>query len=244
MYLPSLVDTLDFGGPVGAIFVRQAQVRWTDQASFGQWAVSLENPESVVAVPGTASLVTADSDRVPDIVGSILFENKAGRFWFGGLVRDIRIDSGAAPASTQNRWGAALSAQGIIPVGPRDDFKYNVYGGNGVGRYQPLGFFPDGVVNTTGGLALPRDIGGYGALRHFWKDNLRSSIVLSASRASLPAGAFDGLNKSDQSAHINLIWTPVRNVDVGMEFIHARRELESGQTGSLNRVQFSSKFTF
>ena len=244
MYTPSFADTLDFGGPVGTIFVRQAQVRWTDKHPFGQWAISLEEPESIVAVPGTGTLVTADSDRVPDIVGSIVFEGKAGKFWFGSLVRDIRIDSGAAPAATQNKWGAALSAQGVIPTGERDDFKYNFYTGNSIGRYQPLGFFPDGVVNTTGGLGLPRVVGGFGAFRHFWKENLRSSLVLSASRGELPSGTFGGINKSDESAHMNLIWTPVRNVDLGMELIHARRELENGQTGSLNRVQFSSKFTF
>src|SRR5437773_7281413 len=44
MYVPSLPETLDFGGPVGQIFDRQAQVRWTqsfDGSSSpapGQWS--------------------------------------------------------------------------------------------------------------------------------------------------------------------------------------------------------------
>ena len=58
MYVPALPETLDFGGPVGQIFDRQAQVRWTQSfdgsaaIAAGQWSVSLENPESVVTVPG------------------------------------------------------------------------------------------------------------------------------------------------------------------------------------------------
>ena len=61
MFVPSLPETLDFGGPVGQIFARQAQVRWTQAfdgsrvGTPGQWSVSLENPESVVTVPGGAS---------------------------------------------------------------------------------------------------------------------------------------------------------------------------------------------
>src|SRR5689334_19303444 len=39
-------ETLDFGGTVGEIFVRQAQLRWTEKFSRGDWSVSAENPES------------------------------------------------------------------------------------------------------------------------------------------------------------------------------------------------------
>ena len=69
MYVPSLPETLDFGGPVGQIFDRQAQVRWTQpfggsgSLAAGQWSVALENPESVVTVPGGANF-RADDDRV------------------------------------------------------------------------------------------------------------------------------------------------------------------------------------
>src|SRR6266567_4479461 len=50
----ALPDTLDFGGPVGQIFDRQAQVRWTQRfggsgsPTSGQWSVGLENPETAV----------------------------------------------------------------------------------------------------------------------------------------------------------------------------------------------------
>jgi hypothetical protein len=244
LFVPAFAETLDFGGPVGTIFARQAQVRWTDRWGSSTWAVSLENPESIVAIPGTASTVTADADRVPDIVASDMFQTSVGKFYFGALLRDIRVDSASAPAATQNRWGSGLSLAGVLPVGPLDDFRFNVYGGDDIGRYQPLGFFPDAVVDTSGGIGLINVVGGYGAFRHFWKPGLRTNLVLSASSGQLPAGTFGGINKSDASSHINLIWSPVKNADVGVEFIHARREVESGQTGSLNRIQFSSKFSF
>src|SRR6202162_135532 len=73
----SLPDTLDFGGPVGQIFDRQAQVRWTQSfgasagGGGGQWSVGLENPETVVQIPGGASF-RADDDHWPDITGQVL----------------------------------------------------------------------------------------------------------------------------------------------------------------------------
>jgi hypothetical protein len=47
MYVPALPETLDFGGPVGQIFDRQAQVRWTQpfdatgSIASGRWSVAL-----------------------------------------------------------------------------------------------------------------------------------------------------------------------------------------------------------
>src|SRR5882762_1827742 len=102
MYVPSLPETLDFGGPVGQIFDRQAQVRWTQpfggsgSLAAGQWSVALENPESVVTVPGGANF-RADDDRVPDITGQVLFNTSMGKLAVSGILREIRADS-TAPA--------------------------------------------------------------------------------------------------------------------------------------------------
>src|SRR5437899_10708201 len=62
----SLPDTLDFGGPVGQIFDRQAQVRWTQSlgpsawGAGGQWSLGLENPETVGQIPGGRRFRTDD----------------------------------------------------------------------------------------------------------------------------------------------------------------------------------------
>jgi len=73
MMVSALPETLDFGGPAGQTFVRQAQVRWTQPFSGGQWSVALENPETVVTRPDGSSL-RADDDRVFDLTGNIGFK--------------------------------------------------------------------------------------------------------------------------------------------------------------------------
>src|SRR4029078_9847195 len=71
MYVPSSQAQVDFGGPVGQIFDRQAQIRWTQPFSAagshagGRWSVALENPESVVTLPGGGSF-PADDEHFPD----------------------------------------------------------------------------------------------------------------------------------------------------------------------------------
>lgn len=238
----AIPDTLDFGGPVGNIFVRQTQVRWTQPFSRGNWEISLESPESAIASGGV--LLRPDDDRYPDIVGRVnLLKTPNGDFWGSILARNIRIDQ---PGTVDNKWGAAIQLGAIIPfktsVGT-DDFKIAVNYGNVIGRYQELGFFPDGVL-VNNQLELLDVVSGFASYRHFWSPQLRSSLVLSASSADYPSGAAGTLNKAARSAHVNLIWTPFPSVDLGIEYIYGRREIQNGQDGDLNRLQFSAKYAF
>ena len=247
MYVPSLPETLDFGGPVGQIFDRQAQVRWTqsfdgsDSLAGGQWSVSLENPESVLTVPGGANF-RADDDRFPDITGQVVFNTSMGKIALLGILREIRGDS-KTPFVLDQAWGGAFSVAGVIPTIGKDDVRFTVSAGNAIGRYSD-GFFPDGVVVADGQIHLPKQWGWFAAYRHFWNDRLRSNIVLSTASENNPSGAPASTNKSTRSAHVNLIWSPVANTDLGMEYIYGFRETEDGQKGHLNRLQASAKYSF
>ena len=247
MYVPSLPETVDFGGPVGQIFDRQAQVRWTQpfdaagSVSPGQWSVALENPESVLTVPRGASL-RADDDHCPDFTTQAVFDTAKGRIAVSGLLRQIRADS-KTPAVIDGKWGGALSVAGILPTFGKDDVRFTLSAGNVVGRYSN-GFFPDGIVATDGQLRLPKQWTWYAAYRHFWTEQLRSSVVLSAAGEDNPAGTPAATNQSTQSAHVNLIWSPVAHTDLGLEFIHATRRTEDGQSGRLDRLQASAKYSF
>ena len=247
MYVPSLPETLDFGGPVGQIFARAAQIRWTQSfdgsgsVAAGQWSVGLENPESVVTVPGGVNF-RADDDRLPDITGQVVFNTSRGKIAVSGILREIRADSGA-PAVVDQTLGGALSVAGVIPTIGKDDVRFTLSAGNAIGRYSD-GFFPDGVVGVDGQSRLSKQWGWYAAYRHFWHDRLRSNVVLSGASENNPPGAPAGTNKSIQSAHANLIWSPVATTDLGVEYIYASRTTEDGLKGHLNRLQASAKYTF
>src|SRR3954464_15645133 len=97
-------ETLDFGGALGELFVRQAQVRWTQKLAAGEWSLSAENPESVLAVPGRSTTFRSDSDQAPDLVGRVKIAAARGVYSVGVLAREIHVDSATAPAASGGKW--------------------------------------------------------------------------------------------------------------------------------------------
>jgi hypothetical protein len=161
----------------------------------------------------------------------------------GGLVRNVRVDSAALGANS-GKWGGALAFTGILPAGQRDDLRFNFNAGTAIGRYQNGAFFPDGYLAADGTLRLAHQASGYVAYRHFWAPALRSTFEYAAANSTPPAGTAAGINKSDRSQHVNLIWSPVSAVNLGVEYIHAQRTVVGGDRGTLNRLQFSAQYSF
>ena len=237
-------ETLDFGGPAGEIFIRQAQLRWTQKFARGDWSVSAESPESLFAVPGSATPFRSDSDHFPDLTGRTKFTLGRGTYSLGVLGRNIHIDSPSAPAASGGKWGGAATVNGIVPMFGRDDLRFDLNAGNAIGRYQVSGFLPDGYLDASGHVRLARQDSAFIAYRHFWTPTLRSTLELSATNSKPPAGTFNGINQSDHSQHLNLIWSPVANVNLGGEILHADRTVTGGARGDLNRLQFSAQYNF
>lgn len=235
-------ETVDFGGPAGVIFARQAQLRWTRPFAGGRWALALENPETVVSLPSGESF-RADDDHFPDITGQIKFDTSRGSYSIAGLARQLRVDSASAPASRDRKWGAALGVNGVVPLFAKDDVRFSAYYGDAIGRYS-VGFFSDALLDADAHLVLPNQWLAMAAYRHFWSPNLRSTIALSGLRSNNPAATAGSVNKAAQSAHVNVIWSPVAQVNLGLEYLHATREIQSGETGRLNRIQTSAQYVF
>ena len=235
------IETLDFGGPSGEIFVRQAQVRWTQKYAGGDWSVSAESPESLIAVPGNAAPFRSDSDHAPDFTARVRHGVGRATYSLGALVRNVHID---ALGANSGRWGGALAFSGIVPAGTRDDLRFDLNAGNAIGRYQVGGYFPDGYLDGSGKLELAHQASGFVAYRHFWSPRLRSTVEYSAANSAPPAGTAAGINKSDRSQHLNLIWSPIGAVNLGAEYIHAQRTVVGGDSGNLSRFQFSAQYNF
>ncbi len=240
----SLPETLDFGGPVGELFIRQTQVRWTDGFDGGSWSVAAESPESFLTTASAAGGANAasDDDKVPDLVARLDFNTSAGRYALAAMARNIRVDK---VTGADDQWGGALAAYGVVPTVGKDTFQFSLTAGNALGRYMGQAVFTDGDVDAAGELSLNDQWGAILAYRHFWADNLRSTLALSTARASTPSGATTAnMNESADTAHLNLLWSPVTNTTFGLELIHARRETADGRNGELNRVQTSAQYNF
>ncbi|HRP96820.1 MAG TPA: DcaP family trimeric outer membrane transporter [Rhodocyclaceae bacterium] len=243
----SLPETLDFGGPVGELFIRQTQVRYTQPFAGGSWAVAIESPESFVHRVGTTDArVSADDDRLPDLVARVDFNTTAGRYAIAGLARNIRVDlpaGGGFAAADDDKWGGALAVYGVIPTVGKDSFNFSLTGGNVLGRYMGQAVFTDAVVDADGSVDLRTQWGAIAAYRHYWREDLRSTLALSYAEASNPSGVAS-LNRESRTAHLNLLWSPYASTTFGVEYIYGSLERENGAKGSLNRLQASAQYNF
>lgn len=234
-----LPETADYiGSSEGTVFVRQAQVRYTR----GPFALSLENPESTVTPFGGGARIITDDSGLPDITARFDLKRPFGEFALTGLVRQLAMHQGAIDDKTTG-WG--VSASGKVKVGAKDDLRVMVTTGEGIGRYVGLNFANDAVLNAAGGLEAIPLTAGFVAYRHFWTDSVRSTFMYSAQEVDNPR-TLTGLaaNKSASSLHGNLVWSPLKGLDIGAEYLVGERELESGVSGDLKRLQAFVKYGF
>jgi len=241
----ALPETTDFVGPTeGTVFVRQAQIRYTQKLSpqLG-FALAVENPETATITTASAALVENDDDRVPDIVARLNFTPPIGEFSLAALARQLSADNGAAGGKA---FGYGLSFAGKVPFGPdnRHDLRFMLSGGDGVGRYIGLNFAPDAVV-SAGELETVRVLAGFATLRIALSEQLRSTIMGSFQDVDYERGLAPlASNESAWSVAGNLFYSPVKNFDLGIEYRHGVRRLLSGQEGQLDRIEGAAKYSF
>lgn len=236
-----LPESADFiGAAEGTVFARQVQVRYTR----GPFSVSVENPETTVTPFGGGARIVADDSTLPDFTARYAMSRPWGDFQFAGLLRQLKYENPATNIdSTATGWG--LSASTKIKVGAKDDLRLMVTGGEGIGRYVGLNFSNDAVLDASGELDSIGVVAGFAAYRHVWAPGWRSSLIWSAQKVDNDTG-FTGLavNRSAQSIHANLIWSPVTAFDVGAELMFADREIETGASGDMTRLILFAKYGF
>ncbi|MEG8017301.1 DcaP family trimeric outer membrane transporter [Sphingomonas sp. LR55] len=241
-----LPETTDFVGPLdGTVFNRQAQVRYTIPLRSGlTLQIAAENPETETALPANAALVDTDDDRLPDVVARVNWKPHFGDFALAGLARELRTDT-LGSGDTAFGWG--VSGSGKIPIGKRHDLRFMATYGQGIGRYLGLGYVPDAIY---GGAATQLEridnFAAFAAFRIGWTDAIHSTLMGSYQSANYPAGVIvTGLaNAKSYGGAGNLFWSPGKGFDIGVEYRHAVRELVSGDTGALDRLEFAFKYGF
>jgi hypothetical protein len=226
MDLNGLGEVDAFGQPAGAIFVRQTQLRYTQPFAGGSLQFALENPED-----------GGDDQSVPDIIGRVNFDGAWGHASVAAMARRLSLDDGT---DSDSKWGDAYSVTGRFPTFGKDDIRLQANYGN-LGRYMGLRSFPDAL--TANGEIEGVDAWGATAIyRHFWTDNLRSSLAYS--RTGLDSSGSANMTDSYDTTFFNLMWSPVANTTFGVEYQRFDLEEVDGDTFDLDRVHFSAQYNF
>ncbi|MFN3932934.1 MAG: DcaP family trimeric outer membrane transporter [Brevundimonas sp.] len=240
--LAVLPDTADYiGSSEGTVFARQVQVRYTK----GPFSISVENPETTVTPYLGATRIIADDSSLPDLTARYAFTGTWGEASLAGIVRQLSYETTGVGAIDSSTLGWGLSAAAKIKVGERDDLRLMLSGGEGIGRYIGLNFANDAVLDATGELEAIGVVAGLVSYRHIWTPQWRSNLTWSAQNVDNDLTLIGAAtNKSAQSLRGNLIWTPLPALDLGAELMVGERELESGVSGEMTRLQVFAKYGF
>ncbi len=238
----SVPEYLDDLGPVGVANARQAQIRYALPTENGSWVFALENPETTLTPFGGGPRIDADDSAFPDVIVRRNWTGNWGTFSVAGSLRELKIDTAGFDDS---EFGRAIALAGRFKIGYQDDFRWQVNYGDGLGRYMGMNSFNVGTLDANGEINLTTQYGVLAAYRHVWNDNLYSSLGASFSDADndTAISGFD-VPESYQSAHANLVWSPIQRMSLGAEYILGRRKDESGNDGLLNRIQFSAIYLY
>lgn len=235
-------ETVEFiGNSDGAVFARQAQLRY----SSGNFQLGLENAQTTITPYGGGSRITPDTNRLPDLVLRYNLNPGRAQLSIAALGRELAYNS----ASQQDySLGYGLSLSGKYTLANRDDLRFTLNGGRGIGRYLGQNSANDAVLTSAAADAQLEaiDARGYAlAYRHLWADKWRSSLIYSAFAADNPP-LLSGVEttKSTRSGALNLVYQASPKLLFGGELRYARRALASGAEGDLKRLQFTARYDF
>ena len=190
MDVTSFPEVVDFNGPAGVTFVRQAQIRYT--RIFGPWTLlaSIENPQGDVAasngatsaapIPRAPTDPVNNIDRMPDITARVAYDEIWGHLTLAGIVRRFETDNGGGPGGPPGSQSASAVGGGglvggvlhvasllgsIVEVpGPlaADDIGFTGLFGSGIGRYANSGGGEHGsaVIKNFGTAAVREETQG------------------------------------------------------------------------------------
>ena len=228
MDLDDLPETVDFNGRIGAPFSRRAMGRYSfgDAKAGYKFTFAAENPEDPFG-GGSAS------ERMPQLVARV---DKS----FDCDAVNVRVLAHEKLSFAQTKRGFGIGVGGSCKSSDKDLI---------MGQYTRV----DGDVDQfcgSNGYAIDVDTGNItfdkkqgqvlGYARNF-TSRLRGSLVLGLNRGQIMQ-AVD--NKTLSQLFVNLIYSPIKNVDLGGELIFGKRKTFDGESGTLSRFDLMGRYSF
>ncbi len=242
--LSSYPEINDSNGPVGDLIIRQELIRYNLSRSWGEIFLAMEKAESTFST-STGGRFQVNDDQIPDFIGKVKFSDSWGNLSIAVVVREINADRKIVTGINDKQWGTAFSIAGRLYTSSQDNLRFTFSYGNALGRYASFNAFNDATFDNLGKINLTEIVGGHLAYQHWWTTTLRSSLVVGTAYANQDTSTVPvTINKIFASSHLNLLWSPIRKMTLGLEWLHGYRGLENGNDGHMDRLQFSAVYKF
>lgn len=227
MDLDDLPETVDFNGPIGAPFSRRAMIRYTygDPKAGYKFAVALEDPEDQFGA-GSAN------ERLPQLVARFDKSFDWGAVNVRGLAHEKRSFS-----TSKRGYGVGLG--GSVKLTDKDLLmgQYTRVDGDIDQLYGSNGYSIDG----SGAISFDKNQGLVLGYAKTFSDQLRGTVAFGMNKGKT-AEAVD--NKRLQQLFVNLIYSPIKNIELGGEVILGERKTFAGETGKMQRIDLMGRYSF
>lgn len=225
----------------GAIFQRQALVRWSQPiAPEFTFHAAVEDPNSSDVFSNQPTL---SHTSLPDGVLGLEYDRSgAWHFRLNGIARNIKVEVPGMGDESETGWGLGLS--GHLNLLERDRLTLGGVYGKGLGRYLL------GIQSTAGGalnpldndLELRKNWGAVLTYQHHWAEALRSNVMGGYAHSEAlswqPADTFE----SSKYGAINLMWNILPYLTVGIEYGYGVSEDRQGEELDNHRIMVGFQY--
>ena len=237
--------TIDFAGGDALTGIRRAQVRFEDKINAQlNYALALEMMEypgiDANGFDGQASML------LPILVGRLTKSTSSGgRLFIGASAFQLRWDGqSTGPDATTLGWGISFSGREYF--GKKHYFRWMASYGYGWGSniVATLGTSSSAILTSDAKMEIMPawNLGGGLAI------NISPILVanINTNWFGLEPSEFRDNDKIKfgGSGHVNLIWSPYKSVNTGVEFMTLYRENSDRKSGVGNRLQLMIKYLF
>ncbi|WP_148863332.1 DcaP family trimeric outer membrane transporter [Marinobacter fonticola] len=246
MHFTAYPTTVDFNGPVGVSFVRQAQIRYTAGVGDGQFSVSAENPET--------SGFEGSRDTVPDLTARYKWSGNGGGLEVAGLARSLKTDDSSATGD-DSAFGYGVMAAARLDVTDATSLMAGAIFGDGVGRYIYSSFsnnesdagrsgIGEAYIDANGDLETIEAYGFNVSVSQQWTPKLASSLTYGRLEGDQEENLFPNSFQTLESAYFSNFYQVADPVTLGLELSYANKELANGESADNTRLQLAAQFSF
>lgn len=232
-------STVDFFGPAGKSFARQAQIRYTlpNGLSF-----SIENPET--DGNGSAGRLRESTGGIGrDVFPDVTAAWRGGPGGLGGSYETAVIvrTLGVGGDIDDEAFGYGINVAGAWDVGT-GTVAASFTGGSGIGRYIINGAGNGLFVTDDGDLETVDAVAFNVSYDHRWSENANSLLAFGTfnNDDDFAANGIDNV----QTVHANFRWSPTEVTTYGIEAIYGSNETTDGESGDAIRLQFGAQLNF
>ena len=239
----------DYDGPPTGVWPRPTMIRYNAfQGKKNSLSISIEGPSLEYEEHHEIdTIVSTAYQDIPDFTLRYRYKAEKFHFQFGGVLRSIKYKN-TLDSSFSREPAYGISTSVGITMFKQDKLHAQFTIGKGISRYLVgfEGYNWDAVPTGKGTIELVPAIGGFIGYDHYWdKDKKYSSTAvfgyINIRNEVLPT---PGDFMTGYWGLINFYWHPIKNLDIALEYVMAKREDTFNESGEGSRLQFMVQYHF